>query len=75
MELWLDKQQEVRKGVKVRAGFVLRVDIFTVALRSEPRTVRTCGLCVMTGLGLLGWRSHFAGQFEKSANPSGYFSE
>lgn len=43
MELWLDKQQEVRKGVKVRAGFVLIVDIFSVALRSEPRTVRTCG--------------------------------
>lgn len=46
MELWLDKQQEVRKGVKVRAGFVLRVDIFSVALRSEPRPVRTCG-CVL----------------------------
>lgn len=29
MELWLDKQREVRKGVKVRAGFVLCMDIFS----------------------------------------------
>lgn len=43
MELRLDKQQEVRKGVKVRADFVPCVDIFSVALRSEPRPVRACG--------------------------------
>lgn len=43
MELGLDKQQEVRKGIKVRAGFVLRVDIFSVALRSESRPVHACG--------------------------------